>query len=245
MFQNINEDTIDLDSKNENKKSTNKLNIFSNVFTKDNIVLYIVSFMLSFVGLNGEFSIFSISMLGACFASSIPALGIVLASLIGNFIKFGVGGVLGYFLTVLVMLISLFIIKPRYNERERNEKIKVGKNVFISVLVIQAVKCTMSGFTIYDILSTITLAMIALVFYKIFVNSTVVIQEFYWKRAFSIEEVIGASLLLAIAVGGFGDLSIAGFGIRNILRILIVMILGFSIKDKTTMYFLIVRLLLI
>ena len=29
MFQNINEDTIDLDSKNENKKSTNKLNIFS------------------------------------------------------------------------------------------------------------------------------------------------------------------------------------------------------------------------
>lgn len=52
MFQNINEDTIDLDSKNENKKSTNELNIFSNVFTKDNIVLYIVSFMLSFVGLN-------------------------------------------------------------------------------------------------------------------------------------------------------------------------------------------------
>ena len=34
MFQNINENTIDLDSKNENKKSTNKLNIFSNVFTK-------------------------------------------------------------------------------------------------------------------------------------------------------------------------------------------------------------------
>ena len=171
MFQNINENTIDLDSKNENKKSTNKLNIFSNVFTKDNIVLYIVSFMLSFVGLNGEFSIFSISMLGACFASSIPALGIVLASLIGNFIKFGVGGVLGYFLTALVMLISLFIIKPRYNEQERNEKIKVGKNVFISVLVIQAVKCVMSGLTIYDILSTITLAMIALVFYKIFVKT--------------------------------------------------------------------------
>ena len=184
--------------------------------------------MLSFVGLNDEFSIFSISMLGACFASSIPALGIVLASLIGNFIKFGVGGVLGYFLTALVMLISLFIIKPRYNEQERNEKIKVGKNVFISVLVIQAVKCIMSGFTIYDILSTITLAMIALVFYKIFVNSTVVIQEFYLKRAFSIEEVIGASLLLAIAVGGFGDLSIAGFGIRNILSILIVMILGWK-----------------
>lgn len=228
MFQNINEDTIDIDSKNDTRKSTNKLNIFSNIFTKDNIVLYLVSFMLSFVGLNGEFSIFSISMLGACFSASIPALGIVLVSLVGNFIKFGTGGVLGYFLTALVMSISLFIIKPRYNEQERNEKIKVGKNVFISVLIIQGIKCAMSGCTIYDILSTITIAMIALVFYKIFINSIVVIQEFYLKKAFSIEEVIGASLLLAIAVGGFGDLSVAGFGIRNILSILIVMILGWK-----------------
>lgn len=227
MFQNINEDTIDLDSKNTSN-NTNKVNIFSNVFTKDNIVLYLVSFMLSFVGLNGEFSIFSISMLGACFASSVPALGIVLVSLLGNFIKFGTGGLLGYFLTALMMIVSLFIIKPRYNEQERNEKIKIGKNIFISVLLIQVIKFAISGFTIYDILSSITLAMIALVFYKIFVNSTVVIQEFYLNRAFSIEEVIGASLLLAIAVGGLGDLEVFGFGIRNILSILIVMILGWK-----------------
>ncbi|MGN1297246.1 MAG: SpoIIE family protein phosphatase [Clostridia bacterium] len=227
MFQNINEDTIDLDSKNTSN-NTNKVNIFSNVFTKDNIVLYLVSFMLSFVGLNGEFSIFSISMLGACFASSVPALGIVLVSLLGNFIKFGTGGLLGYFLTALMMIVSLFIIKPRYNEQERNEKIKIGKNIFISVLLIQVVKFAISGFTIYDILSSITLAMIALVFYKIFVNSTVVIQEFYLNRAFSIEEVIGASLLLAISVGGLGNLEVFGFGIRNILSILIVMILGWK-----------------
>lgn len=227
MFQNINEDTIDLDSKNTNN-NTNKVNIFSNVFTKDNIVLYLVSFMLSFVGLNGEFSIFSISMLGACFASSVPALGIVLVSLLGNFIKFGTGGLLGYFLTALMMIVSLFIIKPRYNEQERNEKIKIGKNIFISVLLIQVIKFAISGFTIYDILSSITLAMIALVFYKIFVNSTVVIQEFYLNRAFSIEEVIGASLLLAISVGGLGNLEVFGFGIRNILSILIVMILGWK-----------------
>ena len=61
MFQNINEDTVDYDSKitSENKS---KVNIFANVFTKDNIVLYLISFMLSFVGLGGEFSIFSIKL---------------------------------------------------------------------------------------------------------------------------------------------------------------------------------------
>ena len=78
---------------NENviEKNNDKLNIFSNVFALKNVVLYIISFLLSMVGLGGEFSVFSISMLGACFASSVPTLGIILVSLIGNFIRYGIG----------------------------------------------------------------------------------------------------------------------------------------------------------
>lgn len=216
MFQNIIE------------KENHKLNIFSNVFAVKNVVLYIISFLLSMVGIGGEFSIFSISMLGACFASSVPALGIIVVSLVGNLVKYGVGGALGYFLTALVLVVTLFIVKPIYNEKERNERIKIGKNVFLSVLIIQVIKLAISGFTIYDVLSGITLAIIGLVFYKIFVNSTLVLQDIWTKRAFTIEELIGASLILAIAVGAFGDFSLFGFCIKNILSILIVMILGWK-----------------
>ena len=226
MFQNINEDTIEINNKAE--KAKRNVNIFSNVLTKENLAIYVVAFMMSLVGIGGDFSIFSISVLGACFASSVPALGVVAVSLLGNFIKFGVGGGLGYFLTALVLIITLFIFKPRYNEEERNEKIKIGKNVFIATLLIQIVKIAMAQFTLYDVLASITLSIIALVFYKIFVNSIVVVQEFYEKRAFSIEEVIGASLMIAIAVGGIGDFNVAGFSIRNILSILIVMVLGWK-----------------
>lgn len=215
MFQNIME-------------KENKVNIFSNVFSKENIIIYIISFMLSMVGLGGEFSVFSISILAASFASSIPALGIILVSLIGNGIKYGVGGTLGYFLTTLVLLATLFIVKPIYNEKERNEKIKIGKNVFLSILIIQIIKLAMSSFTVYDVLFGITMAIIGVVFYKIFVNSIVVLQDFFERRAFTIEELIGASLLFAISVGAFGDLNIFGFGIKNILSILIVMILGWK-----------------
>ena len=217
MFQNVNV-----------MEKENKTNIFSNVFSAKNLVIYIICFMLSLVGLGGEYSIFSISMLGACFTSSVPLLGIVIISLIGNYIKYGAGGLLGYFLTALVLIVSLFIIKPTYNEKERNEKIKIGKNIFISILVIQFIELSMSGFTIYDILSGITLAIIGLVFYKIFANSTNVLQEFWTKRAFTIEELIGASLILSISSAAFGDFSIIGFNIKNILSILIVMILGWK-----------------
>ncbi len=216
MFQNVIE------------KENNKINIFSNVLAIKNLVIYVISFMLSMLGLGGEFSVFSISMLGACFASSVPALGIIVASLVGNLIKYGVGGALGYFLTALVLVVTLFLVKPIYNEKERNEKIKIGKHIFISILIIQMVKLTMSGFTLYDVLSGITIAIIGLVFYKIFVNSTVVLQEFWERRAFTIEELIGASLILAMAVTAFGDVSLFGFGIKNVLSILIVMILGWK-----------------
>lgn len=218
MFQNINEDTIEIKEKN----------ILSNIITKKNIVIYIISFMVSLVGLNGEYSVFSISILGACFATEIPALGIIIFSLIGNAIKYGSGGALGYFLTSIAMIITLFLFKPKYNEQERNEKIKIGKNVFIATFLIQIIKLAMSHFTIYDLLSTFTVSIIALVFYKIFVNSIVVMQDFNRSRAFSIEELIGASLLMAIAVSAFGDLNIYGFNIRNVLSIIIVMTLGWK-----------------
>ena len=122
----------------------------------------------------------------------------------------------------------MFIIKPRYNEKERNEKLKIGKNIFISTLIVGLATIFMQTVTMYDILSSITLAIISLVFYKIFVNSITVLQDFLKKRAFSIEEVIGASLILSISLSAFGDLNIYGFGIRNILSILIVMILGWK-----------------
>ncbi len=222
MFQNINEYTIQ-DRKKEAISSR-----WSEILKKNNIIMYIISFMLSLVNIGGGFSLFSISILGACFSSSIPLLGIVIISLIGNIIKFGIEGGLAYFLTSLIFLISLFILKPKYNEDERNEKIKLGKNIFISVLLIQIVKAILSTLTIYDILASIMYTIITIAFYKIFTNSIPIVENLGEKQAFSIEEVIGTSLLLAISVSAFGEVSILGFSIRNILSIFIVLLLGWQ-----------------
>ena len=221
MFQNINEYVIQ-DRKKEN------INKWSDILQKNNIIMCVLSFMLSLVGIGGDFSLFSMSILGACFSSSVPLLGIVIVTLIGNIIGFGASGGLEYFLTSLIFFISIFIIKPKYNEEERNEKIKVGKNIFIAVFILQIVKAMFSTVTFYDVLLSITYSIIAVAFYKIFANSISVIENFGQKKAFSIEEVIGTSLLLAIAVSAFSDLTILGFSIRNIFSILIVLILGWK-----------------
>lgn len=228
MFQNINENTINVNQYKETKKDRKKIDLFTNVFELKNIPIYIISFMVAMVGVSGGFSPFSISILGACIANSVPLLGIVLFSAIGSAIAFGSSGILTYILTALVLIVSMFIIKPVYTDEEKNEKVKLAKNLFISSIIIQLAKVGMTGFTVYDVLSIIAFSIITVVFYKIFVNSVIAIRDFREGKAFTIEEVLGASLMLAIAVGAFGELSIFGFSIRNILSILIVLILGWK-----------------
>ena len=228
MFQNINESTIENQGFDKSKKEKKKIDLFSNVFSIKNIPIYIISLMISMVGIAGDVSPFSISIFGACIANSVPLLGIVIFSIIGNAIRFGISSVLSYILTALILIVTMYIIKPMYNEDEKNEKIKLSKNIFIATMIIQLAKIGMSGFTLYDILSIICFSIITVVFYKIFVNSILVIKDFSENKAFSIEEILGASLMIAISVSGFGDLSIVGFSIRNILSILIVLILGWK-----------------
>ena len=225
MFQNINENTIDRHNYKEEKK---KIELFTNVFAIKNIPIYTITLMLSMVGLTGEISPFSISILGACISNSVPLLGIVACAIIGNLIKFGISGALTYILTALVLIVTMFLIKPRYIDDEQNEKVKLSKNIFIASMIIQLAKIGISGFTLYDVLSVICFSIIAVVFYKIFVNSILALSGFVEGKAFSIEEILGASLMVAISVSAFGDLNILGFSIRNILSVLVVLILGWQ-----------------
>ena len=184
MFQNINESTISADDyQKEEKKQKTKKDILSNVFNVKNIPIYIITLMLSMVGISGELSPFSLSILGACISNSIPVLGLVIVSIIGNGIKFGATGSLAYLLTALVMTFSMLVIRPKYNEEEKNEKIALGKNLFISTLIIQLARIGITGFTIYDILSIIAFSIIAVVFYKIFVNAIGALQDFGKNKA--------------------------------------------------------------
>ena len=190
MFQNIQ----DASASTEYKEEKRRLNIFSNILTKNNIILYILVLMVSTIGVGQDVSPFSIAIAAACIAGGIPILGVAAFGVAGNAIAFGTSGALNYMITLLVLIVTMFILKPVYNEENRNEKMKIAINVFLAVFLVQAVKLLISGFTLYDGLVGITMAIATVVFYKIFVNSIVVVQEFRERNAFSIEEVIRSKL---------------------------------------------------
>lgn len=176
MFQNIGEEYIGQTAQNAKKEK--KTTILSNVFSLQYIPLYIISFMTAMVGIGGQVSPFSISIMAGAMSNIVPILGVMITGLIGNTIAFGLEGALRYLLISLVLIVTTFILKPKYQEQEKNEKMRLAKHIFISTLIVNIAKIGFGNFTIYDILSVISFSIIAVVFYKIFVNAIGVIRKY-------------------------------------------------------------------
>ena len=224
MFQKMQED-IKEQTKEETKKGTN---ILTNVISKKYIILYIITLMISIVGIGGDLSPFSLAMVAAIIANEIPVVAIIVIAMIGNIIGSGISSILSYIVTLLIFFVSFFLIQPKYNDESRNEKIKLGGRIFVASLIVGIIKVFISGFLIYDLLVAIANSILILIFYKIFANSITIFIDIKEKRAFTLEEVMGASLMLAIAVCSLGDFSILGYSIRNIIAIFIVLFLGWK-----------------
>ena len=220
----------------QNKKETektkevvgNKKNILSNVISKKYIFLYILTLMVSMVDMGYDVSPFSLAIIVSAISNEIPIIAVLVCAFAGSIIGNGLTGIISFIVTLLIFFASFFVKEPRYNDVSRNEKVMLARRLFFASLIVNVVKVFISGFLLYDLLSAISMSIITTIFYKIFANSLEIITNYNEKMAFSIEEVLGTSLLLSIALCAFGNLSIYGFGVRNILSIFIVLVLGWK-----------------
>lgn len=232
MFQNIVEEKQEKAEKLETK--INKLDIdikevLKKSFTKQNILVYIISFMLSTVStsVNG-IAPFGLAVFAGALSNGLPAGIIFIISLIGTGVGIGGGQVLTYILTTLVFVAMVLIFKPWYEEEYKSERRKLGKYVFASVIIVQLIQILFKDFLLYDLFLGITTGVVTYIFYKIFANSLITISEYGLTKAFTVEEVVGASLMLAIAITSLRGFQIFGLEVKNILCILIVLILGWK-----------------
>ena len=222
MFQIKNE------TENTKEKMAKTKNIFANVISKKYLILYIVTFMISQVPMGFDTSPFVFAMIGACIANEIPIIAITILGIIGNSFGTGLNGSLTLIVTLLIFFASFFVKEPAYNNSTKNEKILLSKRIFFTSLIINIAKIFLNQVLIYDILVAISYSILTVIFYKIFANSVKVLTSYNDKMVFSIEEVLGASLLLSIALCCLGNFAIFGFSVRNVLSIFIVLVLGWK-----------------
>ena len=231
MFQNI---TRNYEENPEEDVELNKKigikEIISKWFNVKMLILYVVSFLLSFVtfGINSDFAPFGIAILIAILSNCTP-IGIVgFVVLMGTAISHGGPSTLNVLFTLLLVFVSILIKSPKYNE-ESNEKRKLGKRLLVCSLIVQAIRLFfIKEFIVYDVIYALVYSIAVYIFYKIFVNALPIITNIREKRAYSIEEVMSAALLIAISFCAFENINICGFSVRNILCILIVLIMGWK-----------------
>jgi len=104
----------------------------------------------------------------------------------------------------------------------------LAKYLVISTAILQIFKFFVMDMLVYDVLQSILYVGAVYVFYKIFVNSINVIRMYGTQKIFSIEELIGTSLLLSLAISVFGDFTIYDISICNVLCIFIIMVMGWK-----------------
>ncbi len=231
MFQNIErnfEEENNFEEIEINKKDTIS-EIIKKAFTKQKVILYILSFMVSLVSFKVDKALapFEIAILAAILSNCIP-IGIPFIIIgIANFLSFGGTSTLEYALISFILLASILIKTPKYNE-ENNEQRKIGMRVFLSCLLVKLSSLIFKEFVVYDILLSIMYSICVFIFYKIFANAIPVIDKLGYRKAYSIEEIMGTSLLVAIAVSCIGNFTIFGYSVKNILCILIVLIMGWK-----------------
>ncbi len=228
MLQNISKE-LDYNNAEEVRNKNDLAEIAKKIFTKQNIAIYLITFLISMVGLGEDNLIapFGIAFTAACISNGMPLAIVFISSIIGTTMKFGFNGLLMYVVAALIVLLFSVIAKPKRIYDDANEKIRLGARLTISVFLVQFIYILFTGFYMYDFLTAIMVAITSYIFYKIFVNSISVVKEYGIKKAFTVEEVIGASLLLSIALSAVGNYNIWGFGIRNIFCIFMVLYLGY------------------
>lgn len=226
MLQNISKE-LGFDENVQEIETKNYQGALKKIFTIQNFFVYILTLFISMVGF-GESIIapFGLALVAASISRGLPLIMVYIVSLIGTSIKFGINGLLMYVVSSLLVLLLVVLTKPKRNAEESNEKIKIGGHLAFSVFAVQLVYILFTGFYFYDLLAAIMISITTYIFYKIFVNSISVISEYGIKKVFTVEEVIGASLLIAIAVSALQNITIFSFLLRNIICIFLVLYLG-------------------
>ena len=115
------------------------LKVFKNVFDIRNVIIYIITFLVSGLALKGRLMPFGLAMVAACVSSGVPVIVPLICAIVGTFLKTGVLDAVKYSVIMIVYLIFSLLFRSKVSREERNERIKTGSKLFWAYLIISTI----------------------------------------------------------------------------------------------------------
>ena len=149
MFQNI-ADEIQEDKKIKLKSNIKVSKIFRELFTFQNIFVYILTFFMSTLSIKQDIIPFGLAMVAACIGSTIPIFIVYLVALAGTFIGNGISALSNFIAVSIMYFVLVLIFKSKVAVDERNEILKTGGKLFLACIIVEFVKNIKGVFLVYD-----------------------------------------------------------------------------------------------
>jgi len=99
---------------------------------------------------------------------------------------------------------------------------------FLASYIPAMVMVYLQGMLIYDLLKALLQSFIVFVLVYIFKMAVKVINDFNRRQVLTTEETISFSILVALSITGFGSISLLGVGVKNVLCILMILLVGYK-----------------
>lgn len=224
MFQNV----ADMDSarKREKEVTSNLEYRLKEIFKYQNIIIYVLTLLMSTLSIKGEIVPFGLAMVAACLGEAVPLIMVFIMAAIGTCLGSGISGLGSFITTSIVYFILVLLFRAKIAIEDRNEEVKTGGKLFVACFLVSLVKNFIGVFLLYDVFMSVISASIIYVFYKIFVNGLSFIKNLNVKSAFALEELIAGVLIISIASMAFSSLNLFSLSITNIIIIFMIMLLG-------------------
>ena len=224
MFQNI----ADMDAQEENLKTNNTIYRLKQIFRYQNIIIYILTFLMATLSIKGEIVPFGLAMVAACVGETGPLIGVYLSAIIGTYVGNGAAATGNFAGISIVYFLLVLFVKTKIAIDERNESIKSGGKLFSAAMIITIITSYRNTFSLYDVFMGSISASLMYVFYKIFVNGLATIKDFNDKKAFTIEELVASVIIVSIASVALSEVVILGYSLTEILVLFMIMVLGWK-----------------
>ena len=135
MFQNVAEMDNSGCDEVENISSNIKYRL-KKIFKYQNIIIYILTFLMSTLSVKGEFAPFGLAMVAACVGEAVPVIGVFVVALIGTLLGNGLAVLGEFFVTSLIYFVLVLNFVHFYFQAYYHHQFTIIRHRFQKSLIL-------------------------------------------------------------------------------------------------------------
>lgn len=194
------------------------------ILDQNNYLVLITAFLLGSSNIAGGLLPFG----AAFFAVTYRTAGIKMLTAAAVIIGAASQGSLELLYVNAACMLLFRVLSIPLRERRSRFDLKPALLLFASMLVPQMMLAGLQGFLLYDILKAFFSSFISFVLFFIFNFALPVMTGAVKKAMLGSEEAVSLAITAALALTGIGTLQIAGFSLRNIFCVLLLLIFSYK-----------------